>query len=151
MEGVLTDGTVTIDRQGGQSLSFYTPDLLALQEWQQRGGRLAVMARVGLEPAEAWCRAQGFALRGHHGDKAPTMKAVIFENQMTPPDVCFMGAWIGDLPAMIIAGVATAPADADAWAAGAAHLITQAPGGRGAVAELVRLILDQKPVQMDLE
>lgn len=151
IEGVLTDGTVEIDESGRQSIRVYTPDLLALREWQAFGGRLALMGRVDLPPLEAWCRRQGMAFRGHHGDKAPTMQAILFENEMTPPDVCFLGACMGDLPAMIIAGVTAAVADADSWAKGGAHLTTTAPGGRGAVAEMVRRILDRQPVKMATE
>ena len=52
-----------------------------------------------------------------------------------------MGDDLADLPVLRAVGLAACPADAVAEVKGAAHLVTRAPGGRGAVREVVEVIL----------
>ena len=52
-----------------------------------------------------------------------------------------MGDDLADLPVLRVVGLAACPADAVAEVKDAAHLITRAPGGRGAVREVVEVIL----------
>ena len=52
-----------------------------------------------------------------------------------------MGDDLADLPVLRTVGLAACPADAVAEVKDVAHLITQAPGGRGAVREVVEIIL----------
>jgi 3-deoxy-D-manno-octulosonate 8-phosphate phosphatase (KDO 8-P phosphatase) len=55
--------------------------------------------------------------------------------------VCFVGDDLADLPVLQAVGLAACPADAVAEVKNAVHLITGAPGGRGAIREVVELIL----------
>ena len=52
-----------------------------------------------------------------------------------------MGDDLADLPVLRSVGLAACPADATAEVKDVAHLITQAAGGRGAVREVVEVIL----------
>jgi len=56
-------------------------------------------------------------------------------------EVCFIGDDIVDLGPLQRAGFAVAVADGVAEARAAAHFVTQAAGGRGAVREVVEMIL----------
>jgi 3-deoxy-D-manno-octulosonate 8-phosphate phosphatase (KDO 8-P phosphatase) len=55
--------------------------------------------------------------------------------------VAYMGDDVNDLGLLRKVGLSAAPADAHPAVRAAVHLVTQAPGGRGAVRELVELIL----------
>lgn len=145
MEGALTDGTTTCDHQGRESITTCRADQLALAQWRQAGNLVVVVAREDLEAARAWCEKRGFTFRPHQGhNKAALMQTIIFEHELTPPQVCYLGAELDDLPAMMVAGVAAAPAGANPWAQGAAHLVLSAQGGAGAVRELVEQILERQ-------
>ena len=52
-----------------------------------------------------------------------------------------MGDDVIDVPALRLAGLSVAPADAALEAREAAHYVTERQGGRGAVRELVDLVL----------
>jgi 3-deoxy-D-manno-octulosonate 8-phosphate phosphatase (KDO 8-P phosphatase) len=56
-------------------------------------------------------------------------------------EVCFVGDDIVDLGPLKRAGLAVAVADGVAEAKAAAHLVTRAAGGHGAVREVVEMIL----------
>jgi 3-deoxy-D-manno-octulosonate 8-phosphate phosphatase (KDO 8-P phosphatase) len=58
--------------------------------------------------------------------------------------VAYMGDDVNDVPLLRKVGLAAAPADAREEARAAAHLVTSAAGGRGAVRELCDLILRAK-------
>jgi 3-deoxy-D-manno-octulosonate 8-phosphate phosphatase (KDO 8-P phosphatase) len=66
---------------------------------------------------------------------------LIDELGLSPHQVCFVGDDLPDLPVLQAVGLAACPADAVAEVRGAAHLITRALGGRGAVREVVEVIL----------
>ena len=53
----------------------------------------------------------------------------------------FVGDDLPDLPVLRAVGLAACPADAVAEVRDAAHLVTRAPGGRGAVREVIEVIL----------
>jgi 3-deoxy-D-manno-octulosonate 8-phosphate phosphatase (KDO 8-P phosphatase) len=55
--------------------------------------------------------------------------------------VAYMGDDVNDVALLRRVGLAAAPADARPEARAAAHLVTAAPGGRGAVRELCDLLL----------
>lgn len=143
-EGVLTDGSSLCGPDGTESISTHRADVLGLANWLALGGKAVVVAREELKAVEAWCQARGIAHRVHQGAKAPMMQMIIFEHQMEPRQVMYMGADLDDLPAMIIAGLAAAPGDAHNWAREGAHVQLTRPGGRGAVRELLDLLAEKR-------
>jgi 3-deoxy-D-manno-octulosonate 8-phosphate phosphatase (KDO 8-P phosphatase) len=143
-EGVLTDGTTVCSQDGSESIKTHKADSLGLANWIELGGKAVVVAREELKAVEAWCQARGITHRVHQGPKAPMMQMIIFENQMEPRQVMYIGADLDDLPAMIIAGLAAAPSDAHNWAREGAHVQLTRPGGRGAVRELLDLLAEKR-------
>ena len=63
------------------------------------------------------------------------------QEKLSWDEVCFVGDDIVDLGPLRRAGVAVAVANAVREAKAAAHLVTRAAGGRGAVREVVEMIL----------
>jgi 3-deoxy-D-manno-octulosonate 8-phosphate phosphatase (KDO 8-P phosphatase) len=57
------------------------------------------------------------------------------------PEICFMGDDVNDLPAMAIAGLSAAPATAASVVLARANFVARAPGGNGAVRELMDALL----------
>ena len=60
---------------------------------------------------------------------------------MSPEEVCFVGDDIPDVPVLRKCGLAAAVADACPEVRKLAHYVTHCPGGRGAVREVIELIL----------
>ena len=73
---------------------------------------------------------EGYAQLGHLG--------------FADDEVAYMGDDVNDLGLLRKVGLSACPADAHPAVRAAVHLVTAAPGGRGAVRELVELILRAK-------
>jgi YrbI family 3-deoxy-D-manno-octulosonate 8-phosphate phosphatase len=77
-------------------------------------------------------------------DKLPAAQEMIRDCGLTPDKVCYIGDDLTDLPVIRHVGLGAAVSDATAEVRTAAALVTQLPGGRGAVRELVETILKAK-------
>ena len=73
--------------------------------------------------------------------KLDSYKAVLTRAGVTDDEVAYIGDDLTDIPLLRRAGLAVAVADATVEAKRAAHYITVARGGEGAVREVVELIL----------
>ena len=67
-----------------------------------------------------------------------------------PHEVCFIGDDLPDLPVLAHVGLAVTVADGAPEVKQIAHWVTQNPGGRGAVRELIERILQGKGRWEDL-
>ncbi len=142
VDGVLTDGTVDIHGAGGESKPFFIRDGLGMV-WARRVG-----IEVGLlsgRPSEATTRrAAELGLRivsqGGH-DKREAFATLLATHGFTTGDVAYMGDDLVDLPVLGQVGLSTAPADAVEDVRSRVHWVSRHPGGRGAVRELVELVL----------
>ena len=142
VDGVLTDGRIVYSDRGEELKAFHVRDGSGLKFWVQLGKRVgiitgrnsAVVARRAAELGVA-AVAQGAE------DKREAFNQMLGEQGLAPAAVCCMGDDLPDLPLLGGCGVAVAVADACAEAKAAAHHVTSAPGGRGAVREVVEWIL----------
>ena len=84
--------------------------------------------------------------RVHAGvkDKAACLRQLSEELGLGLDEVAHMGDDLPDLPALLLAGLAAAPANAHPWVAERVHFRTRANGGHGAARELCDLILEAK-------
>jgi 3-deoxy-D-manno-octulosonate 8-phosphate phosphatase (KDO 8-P phosphatase) len=76
-----------------------------------------------------------------HRRKEPEWDALTARLGLPDDDVAYMGDDYLDVPVLRRAGLAAAPADAAPEALEASHWAASRPGGRGAVRDLVELIL----------
>ena len=73
--------------------------------------------------------------------KAPAYRRLLEEAALEPSAVCYVGDDLPDLPALRSCGLAVAVGDGCREARAAAHYVTRAAGGHGAVREVIELIL----------
>jgi YrbI family 3-deoxy-D-manno-octulosonate 8-phosphate phosphatase len=142
VDGVLTDGTIALDDQGVETKHFHVRDGMAYSLWHQAGKQAAILssrrgAAVDRRAAELKI---AHVLQGHDQKAAPLL-TLIEALRLAPHQVCFVGDDLADLPVLRTVGLAACPADAVPEVKEAAHFITQAPGGRGTVREVVEVIL----------
>ncbi len=142
VDGVLTDGTVDIHSAGGESKPFFVRDGLGMV-WARKEG-----LEVGLlsgRPSDATSRrAAELGLRivsqGSH-DKRDAFANILSSHGFAAEEVAYMGDDLVDLPILATSGLSTAPADAVDDVRLRVDWISRFGGGRGAVRELVELVL----------
>ena len=78
--------------------------------------------------------------------KTGAIEELLAQEKLSWRDVCFVGDDIVDLGPLKRAGLAVAVADGVAEAKAAAHFTTKAAGGRGAVREVLEMILQAQGI-----
>jgi YrbI family 3-deoxy-D-manno-octulosonate 8-phosphate phosphatase len=151
VDGVLTDGSVSFDNEGIELKTFHVRDGLGIKLWQRAGYRFGVLTSrtshiVKLRAAELKID----IVRQGLEEKLPATKELLRELKLTPSQLCYLGDDLPDLPVLRFAGVGVAVADAVSEVREAAHYVTQLPGGRGAVREIVEVLLKAKNRWEDL-
>ncbi len=142
VDGVLTDGTVVIHSDGSESKPFAIRDGIALV-WAQRAGLRVGLLSARHSPTTPHRAAQLGITLVYQGvkSKAESYERMLSELGLRDEDVAYMGDDIVDLAVLGRAGLATAPADAVAEVRSRVHWVSGAGGGRGAVRELVEMLL----------
>jgi 3-deoxy-D-manno-octulosonate 8-phosphate phosphatase (KDO 8-P phosphatase) len=142
VDGVLTDGVIAIDAEGEEIKHFHVRDGLGYAMWHRAGKRSAILSgrRAAAVESRAAELSIGDVLQGHDA-KAGPFRDLIGWLGLEPRQVCYVGDDLPDLPVLRAVGLAACPADAVAEVREAAHLVTSATGGRGAVREIIEVIL----------
>ncbi len=142
VDGVLTDGRIYMRSDGGESKAFHARDGHGVR-MGQRGGLLFGII-TGRESSVVSERASElYITEVHQGiyDKLECLNGIVERLKISPEHVCFVGDDMVDVPVMRRVGLAVAPADASPETREIAHHVTQLPGGRGVVREVVDLLL----------
>jgi 3-deoxy-D-manno-octulosonate 8-phosphate phosphatase (KDO 8-P phosphatase) len=141
VDGVLTDGSVWMG-SGIESKRFNIRDGLGLRMLQRQGIKVGWISRRTSSATQQ--RAEDlkidFLLQGDR-DKVEAVESLLEQTGLTWLEVCYIGDDVVDLGALKRAGVAVAVANGVAEAKAAAGYVTKARGGRGAVREVVELVL----------
>ncbi|TXL65472.1 KdsC family phosphatase [Zeimonas arvi] len=142
VDGTLTDGRINIGPEGEAMKSFSVRDGFGLTLLREAGIRLAVITARRSAIVEHRARELEFdhVLQGV-GDKASALAALRDEHRLAPAEAGFVGDDWPDLPAMLSAGFAAAPADAAPEVRDRAHWVSSAPAGHGAIRELAEFVL----------
>jgi 3-deoxy-D-manno-octulosonate 8-phosphate phosphatase (KDO 8-P phosphatase) len=147
VDGVLTDSSLFYGPRGEYLKAFSSRDGFAIKLAQSEGipvailsGRLApaVKARLADLAIPRTLTVQGSR------DKKADIVTLAARLGLDLREVAYMGDDVPDLPALASAGLAACPADASEEARELSHVVCRAPGGYGAVRELVKLILEAR-------
>jgi len=144
-DGVLTDGRLYYGPTGEELKTFDVRDGYGLVRWREAGFRSAIISGRDSPIVEMRFAGLGveFILQGHQ-EKGRVFEQLLAEAGVHASESIYVGDDVPDTDPMRKAGVAVAVADAHPAARSAAHLITKAPGGRGAIREVIDLILSAK-------
>jgi 3-deoxy-D-manno-octulosonate 8-phosphate phosphatase (KDO 8-P phosphatase) len=142
VDGVLTEGGIVYGTGGLEVKHFHVRDGLGLKRWKQAGKRSAVITGRSSPLVDVRAAELGvaFVFQGA-SDKLPAYNRLLAETDLPPSAVCYVGDDAPDLPPLRRCGLAAVVGDGCREARAVAHYITRAPGGRGAVREVVELIL----------
>jgi 3-deoxy-D-manno-octulosonate 8-phosphate phosphatase (KDO 8-P phosphatase) len=141
-DGVLTDGRLWLLENGEEQKSFNTHDGLGLHLLHQAGLKSGIIS--GRKSISVERRAQGLEIefvRQGDPDKIEAFEEVLRLAKLNENEVAFIGDDLTDIPVMQRSGFAVAVSDAVEETRSVAHYVTRAEGGRGAVREVIELIL----------
>jgi 3-deoxy-D-manno-octulosonate 8-phosphate phosphatase (KDO 8-P phosphatase) len=142
VDGVLTDGTLWIGPQGEAFKAFNILDGHGLKMLQGAGIATAILS--GRESEAVVRRARELAI-AHvvqgADDKLAAFDALLAKAGCRAEACAFVGDDLPDLPVLQRCGFAVAVANAVDAVKEAAHYVTRAPGGKGAVREFCDLVL----------
>jgi|SRR5665213_152852 len=147
VDGVLTNGKLYHfpDRDGNmvETKGFDSQDGIALTWMQWKGFHTGVIS--GRESPGTAERARqlkmNYVYQGHI-EKIPIIEKIMAEGGFRPEEVAYMGDDLTDVVVLRRVGLAIAVANARPEVKSEAHHVTEASGGRGAVREVVELILE---------
>lgn len=142
VDGVLTAGEIIYGDSGEQFKVFNVKDGMGIRLLKEAGILVGIVtARTG-EALRHRCNNLGIDLifDGVH-DKAQALEQVAQKSGIVPNFIAFIGDDLQDLSIMKRVGLSIAVADAHEVVRANAHMVTQAPGGRGAVREACETIL----------
>ena len=150
-DGVLTDGRLWLTEDGNEQKSFNTHDGLGLTLFHRGGLKSGII--TGRSSKAVTRRAQELGVefvRQGEPDKVAAFEQLLKVAGVTEDEVAFVGDDLPDIPIMKRAELAVAVADAVEETRSVAHYVTRAAGGRGAVREVVELILKSQGRWHDL-
>jgi 3-deoxy-D-manno-octulosonate 8-phosphate phosphatase (KDO 8-P phosphatase) len=150
-DGVLTDGRLWLTDEGDEQKSFNTHDGLGLSLLHRAGLKSGII--TGRSSRAVARRAQElgveFVCQGNP-DKTAAFEQLLQQAGVNENEVAFVGDDLPDIPIMNRAELAVAVADAVEETRSVAHYVTRAKGGRGAVREVIEIILKSQGRWHDL-
>lgn len=148
VDGVLTDGSITYTSSGEETKVFDVKDGYGITAAIARGLRVGII--TGRSSEIVIRRATELGITDvYQGilDKRAALEDFKVRYQLNDCDIAYMGDDVLDLVVLKQVGFSAAPKNAHASVKIAVDLITQEKGGRGAVREVIDLILTSQENQ----
>ncbi len=142
VDGVLTDGGISLIDADRELKTYDVKDGVGL--WIARRAGLLTGVISGRASASVRRRAAELRLDEVHlkiDDKLEAYVRILRRRRLTDAEVCYIGDDLVDLPILRRAGMPVAVADAHLEVRRLAGFVTRAPGGRGAIREVIDSIL----------
>ena len=142
VDGVMTDGGLTIGDDGQEYKTFNTQDGLGMKLLKASGVEMAIITGRTSNVVKQRSESTGVA-HFYQGvdDKLIAFNDLITKLNIKPEQTAFMGDDVVDMPPMLRCGLAVSVPAAPESVKQRAHYVTTKEGGRGAVRELCELIM----------
>ena len=142
VDGVLTDGTVTLFPNGELVRKMHTKDGFALKTAVDMGYHICIIS--GGNNPSVKSRLNDLGIKdiylGSH-NKKDYMEEFIHKYNIKPDNILYMGDDIPDLPVMKTVGLPTCPLDAVQEIQQISKYISQKKGGKGCVRDVIEQVL----------
>ena len=151
VDGILSDGFVTLTNSGDEIKSFDIRDGLGMKLVQQAGMKVSIITGRKTQIVDQRMSDVGVDLvfQGRE-DKGVALREACAQLNILPEDCVYMGDDWPDLSAFAIAGMSITVPNGHEEVRRRANLVTQAMGGRGAVREACDMLLMAKGVYQEL-
>ena len=146
VDGVLTNGRLyNVPDPAGKMVEtkgFDSQDGIGLQWLSWKGIKTGVISgRVSPATAERARQCKMAYVYQGHIEKVPILEEILADAKIDSSEVAYVGDDLTDVVIMKRVGLAIATANARPEVKKAAHHVTAAPGGEGAIREVVELLL----------
>ncbi|OQC27884.1 MAG: 3-deoxy-D-manno-octulosonate 8-phosphate phosphatase KdsC [Deltaproteobacteria bacterium ADurb.Bin072] len=142
VDGVLTDGGISITDAGDEIKTFNSRDGHGMKLLMRAGIEVAILTGRTSRVVEHRARELGIThvVQGAR-DKRVALLDLAERIGIDPAAMAYMGDDVVDLPPMVLCGLTFAPADAVDMVRDRADVVTTLPGGRGAAREAIEVLL----------
>ncbi len=142
VDGVLTDGSITINTAGEMFRKMHTKDGFALKTAIDKGYHVCIISGGKNEGVRKRLQGLGITdiyLGAHH--KTEVLEEYLDLYNIAPKNVLYMGDDIPDLYVMQEVGLPCAPQDAVPEIKAIAKYVSHKKGGKGCVREIIEQVL----------
>ena len=142
IDGVLTDGTLLVLRDGLQARTMHVKDGFGMQMAMKKGYRVFIVS--GGVSEESRKRLEYLGIKDIHlgvGDKINFIEGLLKGNKIKWDEVLYMGDDLPDLPIMSKVGLSACPADAVSEVKNVVKYISPVNGGWGCVRDVIEKVL----------
>jgi YrbI family 3-deoxy-D-manno-octulosonate 8-phosphate phosphatase len=141
VDGVLTDGTILLSSEE-ELKQFHVWDGSGIKYAQRCGLRVGFI--TGRRSDTVARRAAELGVEDLHMGairKLPALEQVMAQHGLETAQIAYMGDDLIDIPILTRVGLAAAVPEAHEEVLSRVHMVTRAPGGKGALRELIEIIL----------
>lgn len=142
VDGVLTDGTITITTNGEMLRTMHTKDGYAIKAALKAGFNVCIISGGTNEGVRERLKALGVTdiyLGAHH--KKDELLEYFDSYNIKPEQALFMGDDLPDYEVMQMVGLACCPQDAVPEIKAISHYISHKDGGKGCVRDIIEQVL----------
>ena len=145
VDGVLTDGRLYFGSDGEELKVFHVRDGYGIKLWHDAGFRSGIISGRNSDIVSRRASRLGvhFVYQGND-DKLTALAEISAEARISADEIAFVGDDSLDVPVFEKVGLGIAVADAHEIAKQAARYVTKTKGGRGAVREVIDILLKAK-------
>lgn len=145
VDGVMTDGSIIMDSAGTESKAFHVRDGHGIKMAQRAGITIGIITGRNSEVVDIRARELGIT-EVHQGalEKIGIYENILAKYGLRDDEAAYIGDDVVDIDIFKRAGLSATVADCDPAVKGSVHMVTKAPGGRGAVREVIDLILKSR-------
>lgn len=142
VDGVMTNGGLTIGDDGQEYKTFHAHDGLGMKLLKASGVEMAIITGRTSNVVKKRAESTGVA-HFYQGaeDKLAAFNDLVSKSGLQANQCAFMGDDVVDLPPMLKCGLALAVPDSPSLVLKHAHYVTAKSGGQGAVREVCELIM----------
>ena len=141
VDGVLTDGKVSIGNYGDEIKTFDISDGLGIVFLRRAGLKCAIITAKSSRIVKIRAKQLHIDKVYENHYKIKSFADIRKRFKVKPEEIAFLGDDIIDVPILKRVGLAACVPDATSEAKSAAHYITKKPGGGGAIREFCEMIL----------
>jgi len=142
VDGVLTDGTITVTTDGEMLRTMNIKDGFALKTAVDAGFNICIISggsNEGVRKRLAGLGIKDIFLGAHN--KIEQLNEYLSKHNITKPQVLYMGDDIPDYPVMKLVGLPCCPQDAVPEIKSVSKYISHKNGGKGAVRDVIEQVL----------
>ncbi len=142
VDGVLTDGTITVTTDGEMLRTMNIKDGFALKTAVDTGFNVCIISggsNEGVRKRLAGLGIKDIFLGAHH--KIEQLEQYLSEKKVSTAEVLYMGDDIPDYPVMKLVGLPCCPQDAVPEIKSISKYVSHKNGGKGAVRDVIEQVL----------